>query len=1316
MSNRFALLLILFLGSFLFSFISFSSKLDGGKISIALNSRDDYDKAWHKVDSLQNKGLTRSALEVVEQIYDAAKKENNQPQIIKSFIHKLKFANYTEEESNKKIVNEVKREIDSSSFPAKAIFRSILAQIYWQYYTYNRYRFQNRTETVNFDYEDFQTWDLPHLIREIINQYQLSLSESDSLKKIPIDEFNEVIVYFNSKEAYLRPTLFDILAHNALDFYTNDEASVTEPVYKFEFKDEIEFAPAEEFIKINFETRDSLSLKFFAAKLFQSVLHFHLRDDKKDALIDADLMRLNYIRKQSVNPFKDSLYLNSLETMEKKYSGEPYSSLISFNKANYFYESGNKYNPEVSDAYKWDLKKAIEICDAAIEKFPESKGASECKWLKNTISRKEIDIQTENGNMPGKPFRGLINYRNVKKIYLRIIPWNERKEKYLPKDEPAVNKFYASQKPLKKWEVELPDDKDFQKHSVEIKIPDLEIGQYMLLVSSDENFSAENNFAANGKIWVTDLCYLRREKSDESEIVVMNRRTGHPVSGADVIRYVHKYTPDYREYRYERAGSGKTDQDGRIIFPKDKNSYDNYKIAIIKDDDRFESGDFYPYYYDYEYETEVKTFFFPDRGIYRPGQTVYFKGLMIKSDGKKDHQVLTDHKTTINFYDANSQKISDLNLTTNEYGTFNGSFVIPFGKIGGQYYITDGRDAQYFRVEEYKRPKFEVKFDPVKGSYSINDKVKVSGFAKSYSGVNLNNAEVKFRVVRRAEFPYFYYWWGSFYDWFNSNTNEMEITNGVTETDKEGKFNLEFNLVPDLSIPKETKPVFHYTIYADVVDITGETHSAQAYVNAGYVALLSNINLPEILDKDSLGKYYISTTNLNGEFEPAEVSITVQKLKSPDRIFRNRIWEKPDKFIYTKEEFYKFFDHDVYKDENEFYNWEKAEKVFGSQFTTTDPSRQSQDGTGSSFIIFNNLKEWEPGKYFLTLRTKDKNGTPVELQKYFTLFESNSGNMPGKEPAWTYMYEKNYEPGRTAELYIGSAGENVKALFEIEQDGRILRNEWIALDNEIKKIDIPIEEEYRGNIIAHVSLIVNNENHTYTKVIYVPWTNKELNISLDTFREKLMPGAEENWKLTVKSSDGKPVAAEFLASMYDASLDAFVPHYWNLSIYPSFYPKLNWVPDNAFGAVQFYNYNYDWNIYISREPFYYPYLNNFGFYFYGFGYGRNLPLSKSEGGVIRGLANEKKDAAMEVAPVVMADEIQRLPGVPEFKSELEQKEQKEQLENVPVRKNLNETAFFYPELKTNENGEVTISFKVPEALTKWKFMGLAVTKDLKSGM
>ena len=306
MKKRYLFLLVFPLALLL---LAFSSLIPGVNIFDADNEftfqfKDDYKAAWRTVDSLEQQGLTRSALEVVEEIYKAAKKDNNQPQFIKSVFYKLKYGNYIEEDSHVKIVNDVKAEIDTADFPANAILESILANVYWQYYQNNRWRFQQRTETVNFDNEDFQTWDLARLIREIVKYYQASLEQSDKLKKIPLKEFEDILVYGTTEHSYLRPTLYDLLAHQALAFFVNDEASVTQPVYKFELKSEDDFSPAEDFVEINYSTKDSLSLKFYAIQLYQQLVAFHLDDKEKDALIDVDLARLNFVRSQSVNSHK----------------------------------------------------------------------------------------------------------------------------------------------------------------------------------------------------------------------------------------------------------------------------------------------------------------------------------------------------------------------------------------------------------------------------------------------------------------------------------------------------------------------------------------------------------------------------------------------------------------------------------------------------------------------------------------------------------------------------------------------------------------------------------------------------------------------------------------------------------------------------------------------------------------------------------------------------------------------------------------------------------------------------------------------------
>ncbi len=1254
-------------------------------------------QAWKKIDSLENAGLTRSALKIVEQVYKKSLEENNAPQIIKSLIYKLKYTSYTEENSNKIVINQIKNVIDSSSFPARPVLQSILADAYWQYYQHNRYRFMHRTETVNFNNDDFETWDLAHLLKEIINLYQLSLSNADSLRNTPISVYNDILIKYENR-TYLRPTLYDFLANRALDFYVNEEASVTEPVYKFELKDPDVFSPANQFIIINFETRDSLSLKFYSANIFQDLISFHLNDPIKDPLIDVDLKRLNFMRNNSVNEYKDSLYLNALNAIEQKYSEIPFSSLILYNKAEYYNGKGSQFDPETAAQYKWDKKKAYNICDVAIKKYPGTTGAEACRSLKNQILQKNLKFKVEYASIIGQPFRALIQHTNVNRVYFRVIPWNESKEDETSKlySNKLIN-YFQNQIPVKEWNVNLPDEGDYQQHSVEVAIPKLKAGYYLILLGTDKNFSYKKNAVAYGYTWITDLSYNYTNRiNNKIQFIVLNRKSGNPISDAKVSLFRQVYDGKNSQYRTELIQSSLTDDNGLCEFDRSFDRYYNLQVLLEKGNDKFRSKNIYSYYQNQNNRIVAKTFFFLDRAIYRPGQTIFFKGLMIETDGKKENKLKTNTATTVTLYDVNSQKISELKLRTNDYGTFDGKFIAPSGVLTGIMTIRNESGVQSFRVEDYKRPQFEVKLNDIKGNYSLNDTVNISGLAKTYSGVNLDNAVVKYRVVRRAVIPYYWWYWGH-------NKPDMEITNGVVKTNNEGKFNFNFQLVPDLSYSKKENIIFNYTIYVDVVDITGETHSAQTNVSAGYISLIADIQIPETINKFDSNKYRVTSTNLSGQFQPAKFNVKIFRLIEPERIFRKRLWEKPDQFILSKEEFYKLFPHDIYNDEDKIYNWEKGKQVFETSFITTD---------SSTLNINYEIKKWNTGSYLLTIDTKDKNGTPIELKKYFTLFDPSSDKVPLNTANWFTELKKSGEPGEIAELLIGSAGENVKVLYALEYDDQTIISKWLRLDNEQQKIEIPIKEEYRGNLVANFLFTINNENFYNRTVINVPWTNKQLNISLETFRNKMTPGEKEEWKIKIAGPKGEKETAEMLASMYDASLDAFAPNYWNFIIYPNYsYGQRYWNPGNSFSLVNSMLYDEYWNQYIGIPSMPYDHLNYFGFNLFGYGY------SQRQGVVYKSATNSviAYDQISTVAEGVATDkETQNLQySAPALKEQ--EKKHEAELENISARKNLNETAFFYPHLKTDENGEIAISFTPPEALTRWKFMAFAHTKDLKYG-
>jgi hypothetical protein len=300
--------------------------------------------------------------------------------------------------------------------------------------------------------------------------------------------------------------------------------------------------------------------------------------------------------------------------------------------------------------------------------------------------------------------------------------------------------------------------------------------------------------------------------------------------------------------------------------------------------------------------------------------------------------------------------------------------------------LNNGHGYHSFLVEEYKRPKFEVKIDPVEGEYRLNDQITVKGTAKAYAGSNVDNASLKYRVVRSTVFPHWWY----FCRWYLPPAPEIEITNGTGKTDEKGAFTFQFNAIPDRTISKESDPKFHYTVYADVTDINGETHSAQHTVVVGYTSLNLSVAVPAQVDKASKDTLLINTTNLAGKYQYAKGTIAVHKLTYPERLLRERKWKQPDRHHYAKEDYVKAFPFDPFADENNMTTWKKEKEVFKLSFDTKK----------DSLFQFTSLKNWQPGQYVLEAHSKDRYGTPVKEIKYFTVYSTKGKTVPQHTFDW----------------------------------------------------------------------------------------------------------------------------------------------------------------------------------------------------------------------------------------------------------------------------------------------------------------------------
>ncbi len=1307
----------------------FSIKSNNTKYSIFPNDKGDkYKKEWAKVDSLEKKGLPKSALKIVHEILKKAKNDNNGDQIIKALTYRMKFTNMYEEDAFENMIFEFKKEAEESKFPNNAILNSMLAELYWLYYQKkNRYRFMFRTKTINFTLSDIKTWTLNQLIDQSIKHYNKSLEQKTELQKTPMKTYDEIISW-GSKAKELRPTLYDFLAHRAIDFFSNTSISLTKPADQFTIKQAFYFDKAENFVVHDISSSDSLSLHYQAIIIIKELLIFRLKDKNDDALIDVDIKRLTFAKRHSVHENKSKLYLEALKRMEIRFKAHSYSSEISYLIANYYYMNSSKYkaSDELSKIYKTYKKTALDICNKVINTFPKTNAASRCKTLKYKILSTSLSFHINRNNPANQKFSSKITYKNLEKIYIRVASIDRNKLISLRKKhygKKLFDKILANSKKIYTENKELPVDKDYNSHSVELLLNKLALGKYVIMISNNEKFAYEKNMVSYAFINITNLSYIRQKLSDGSyNFYILNRTTGQPIKGVSVKTKYSNYNYKLRRYINKNGPSFISDANGFFHLKSNHKSSRSYQIELTKGTDFYESsGKTYVYNYNYKPTNKIRTTLFTDRAIYRPGQTVYFKGIVIKTNGETSN-IKSEYTSNIILYDVNHQKVSDLKVTTNKYGTYSGSFEIPRGLLNGRMQLYTNSGSKYFQVEEYKRPKFEVSILPFKGNYLLNDSVKVKGNAISFAGSKLTDAKVKYRVVRK---PVWTGWWH-----YNYGTSSTQVTDGYTNTDDNGEFKITFKAIPDLSKTKSEWLAFSYSIYVDITDINGETHSASKSITVGYKALKISLDLTDKINKadspfskENKG-ITINTKNLNSEFVTAKGDIKIFKLKDLDKALKNKDWQMPDKYLYSKDEWNKEFSGNVYKDENNLRKREKDNQVFSGNFNTAENKK----------LIIDDISKWKTGNYIVEINSKDFFGNKINYKKFFTVYDEKSKKMPTPIIDWFATINNSGEPGDKVKFLIGSGLSNVKLLYEIEHKGSSIKKEWITINNEQKLIEIPIEEKHRGNFSVYFIFIKNNKTYSFSELVHVPYTNKKLDITFETFRDKLYPGQKEEWKLKIKGHKGEKIAAEMLATLYDASLDQFRKDYWGFNIYKTYYAKLKW-GSPTFGNTSSSLLKYKFDKFHNSYSKYYDKLNWFGLR-YGF-HGLNFSKGEKKGFAITTNGTKKRNGIFKrrtrKSKKVSAEKKLNYSVNKDEEGELndevvvsdktvggakpkDNKTGKGKTEKVQVRTNFNETAFFYPHLETNSEGEIIIKFTVPESLTKWNMKGFAHTSDLKFGL
>ena len=807
------------------------------------------------------------------------------------------------------------------------------------------------------------------------------------------------------------------------------------------------------------------------------------------------------------------------------------------------------------------------------------------------------------------------------------------------------------------------------KDSIEIG-GNLPLGAYLMEVTSDNTGIAPQREL----FYVSNLAVMIQQLPDDKHrYVVVNATDGQPIAGAKIELYDQRY--DFKTKKDKRLVHARltTDENGEAYF---KNV--DGEVLISTNNDKFTPArDIYlsrTRYYEKK-DNETKYQVYTDRALYRPGQKVHAtaifytvkKGLDASVPGKS-----MELKFVLS--DANWKQVAEQKVTTDEYGTASVDFELPKeGKTGLYSISVNGTASEYFRVEEYKRPTFEITFPKVNEKYNWGDTVVVKASAKTYAGVPVQGAKVEYQVTRRNQL----WWWGA------GSAGQLVKTDSCV-TREDGTFDVEIPL--EVSLPGKGEAdmsdfmriarFFNFEVSAIVTDISGESHEGVMSLPLGTKPTILTVNLPKRIEADSLKTVTFAYRNASGMPISSRLKYRI--------------------------------------DEGE---WKDAE----ANAPVSIKEYASSASSASSSLV------WKSGVHQLEAICGQDT-----LQQKFTLFSMKDTHPVEPTTEWYYQTAKTFpRDGKPVYIQVGSSENGAHIVYSIIAGNKLLEKGAWELGDSIVTLPFTYKEEYASGIVLNYSFVKQGKCYTRMMSIARPLPEKKLNIAWKTFRNRLTPGQKEEWTLKITTPDGKPAKAQLMSVLYDKSLDQIAPHFWNLSL--DFYqslPNCYWKHNLTFRPF-YLNGVYPTKYYDEKQLD----VDKFdGKFFSYYAYMQAVELSKLErslGGTVEAVRIKKDELVKEEGRVmkIRGSKMVRVgAAAPSANKVFDVVEDMPQfvggsgsdvgqyLDNVQVRENLNETAFFYPALESDNNGNVAIRFTLPESVTTWKFMGLAHDKEMRNGL
>ena len=1244
----------------------------------ASGSDTNYDKLWKEVEA-QERSLPKSAYDLVKDIYKLAQKEGRDDQLVKAILVGYRLRSQFEDEDPATYILEAETELEQlQSTSGKAIYSSILGQLYHSYGSSNQYRFQKRSEVEGQAEKRLAFESLDQIQRKAVYYFKQSLEY-----KLDEDlEALEILVTYQNNPNYIKAkTLEQVLYFNALAHFIDSRSLVSLPTEALTLNKEVLFKEGYTEMQAPLSALGDNQYHEIALTIFAEAQN--LKSLSIDQKIALEIYRLGFLKNNSTIGNKESLYKGALLSLARKYNTS--EGLLGYEAA-YCKLISEKINEGLR--HKRDLDPfsneagSMQIAGNFLEELKDSKPDKSyneiIKNLEAKIKEVELEIKVEKVVVPEEPFLANVIFRNTPEIIIEIYSTEgEAYWEFLNKQhDKKVVKIARQNTLVRTQSIEIP----FSSYafgtftSIEVAIEALPVGKYIMLVTTpDKADSNSRDGYAVTTFHVSNLSYLHMPGSPELDGYVVDRTTGTPISQAEVTAQAMSYNNRSRKSEWSTVSETSTDTNGYFLVKSSERNI-SYKIAHNGDVLDLRESHYNRQRHDRRGSTQVQIF--TDRAIYRPGQTIYYKGLVTEVDKDNYPSIAANQTVKITFRDANWQVVSEESYETNAYGTFNGVLTAPTGALTGSMVIEAraGRNTyqQQVQVEEYKRPKIYAEINKLDKSYVLGDTITVSGQVKAYSGSQIANAKVRYRIERQEN-----RWWG-FYRYGGSNRPAEQLAIGETMTNTNGSFSVTF----PSKVSVQNRAGFQYTIHCDIVDATGETTTISKSIPLTKQPFRLVIDLPENSFVDEQDTFSIKALNVENQEIEVTYDLIIDALEIPETLAPQKYW-------------------DNYKSGASPYdNWKYKEQVVKLKQVKASECIEAISALGE-------------GAFRIVFQANDADGNELNRTRYRFITAKHKKALPTKH-LWLSKIQNTYQPGETFNLTVSTPYDKSQVLYQVSSAEKELKEDWLQLSPS-GTIEWPITEAQRGGFSITLAMIKHNRVYTEKVDINVPWTNKQLKIEYATFRDKLEPGTQEKWILKIMDLEGQAVDGELAAALYDASLDYFKMHDWVRQFYPNLWTYQHWQ------GAGFMTHN--GHLFKGRQV-------NYSYDIYGFdgrwnlfGYGphSHIRLRGRRSGGREMMAKSAMGAPM---PSAMQDESEAVmvdaasngfadadANASDVANDIE-KSSSSTANSFSLRENLKETVFFYPELEINK-GETEISFTMNEALTKWKLLLFGHTQSLQ---